>query len=310
MRIVGVWIGIVCLFFLWQTLTYQGLIARVAEWQFIIFDRYWPTLTFVAVSALFSSPLIAMLWILRMRQRRDESLSPANVDDERHLLGRLSRLYGLFLGIALGSLAAALICLVLRWQLPTDQGTPRSIVIGSPDALGPVEGPAVITGYVDLGETAQFNENLLLVKRTLYFAPVRAAKDDRSPIRYFVQVRRNDRKTDYDPITFPDKPERVKVWRFRLDHLDFTPYTNGVLRHNGLPGEIGRLYRYAGHDLASDNYVLFSARATIGWSYYVLAAEFALSALISGAVAMMAYRRRRKVSHDVRKNNMLASAQT
>ncbi|MCW2381610.1 hypothetical protein [Sphingobium sp. B2D3C] len=294
-RLLGFWIALVSLFFLFQALDYRGLIARLAEWQFLHFDRYWPTLTFVAVTALFSAPLIAAVWLLRTRQRRTESFGPARQDDLRIVKGRLARLQGFFAGVCVGSLLAAVIVLILRLQLPSDEGTPRSIVVGSPDAIAPVEGRAVITGSIDLRETAQFNEDLLLVKRSLYFAPVRSGPDDRSPLRYFVEVRRNDVPEGYHPITFPKDEDLVRVWRFRLSHLVFTPYLDGVLRREALPGEIVNLYRHAGYDVEDDNFVLFSGLDKLTWRYNVLAAEFGISALISGLAAFIFGRRRRQV---------------
>lgn len=299
-RFLGFWIAIASLFFLFQALDYRGIIRRLAEWQFLHFDRYWPALTFIAVTTAFCTPLVLAVWLLRVRQRRSETFGPARIDDARILRGRLARLQGLFAGIGAGSLLAALVVLVLRLQLPSDSGTPRSIVLGSPDAIAPVEGRAVITGTVDLRETAQFNENLLLVKRTLYFAPVRASAQDEEPLRYFVEVRREDSKGPYDPIRFPKEDDLVRVWRFHVPGIVFTPYMDGVLRRRALPGEIVNLYRHAGYDVDSDTYVLFSARDKLSWRYYVLAAEFGLAALIAGLLAFIFARRKRAVTARIR----------
>lgn len=295
-RVLGFWIAIVSLFFLFQALDYRGLIARLAEIQFLHFDRYWPTLTFVAVVTLFSLPLILAVWLLRVRQRRTESFGPARQDDLRIVKGRLARLQGFFAGVSAGSLLAAIIIVIMRLQLPSDEGMPRSIVVGSPDAIAPMEGRAVITGNVDLRETAQFNENLLLVKRSLYFAPVRASADDKGPLRYFVEVRRNDVPEGFHPIEFPKDEELVRVWRFQLSHLVFTPFMDGLLRRQALPGEIVNLYRHAGYEVDDDNYVLFSGPGKLTWRYNVLAAEFGISALISAIAAFIFGRRRRTVA--------------
>ena len=295
-QLLGFWIVLVSLYFLFQALDYRGLIARLAEWQFMHFDRYWPTLTFVAVTSLLCAPLVMLIWLMRVRQRRDETLGPARIDDGRIVRGRLARLQGFFTGIAVGSVLAAVIVLIMRLQLPVDSGTPRSIVLGSPDAIAPVEGRAVITGAVDLRETSQFNENLLLVKRTLYFAPVRTGPGDRGPLRYFVEVKRTDVRDGYNRIHFPEKDDLVHVWRFRVPGIEFTPYMNGVLRRRALPGEIANLYRYAGYRVDKDNYVLFSSLDKLTWRYYVLAAEFAISAVLSGIAAFIFARRKRAVA--------------
>ena len=296
-QLLGFWIAITSLFFLLQALNYRGIVGQLAEWQFLHFDRYWPTLTFVAVTALFSAPLILAVWLLRVRQRRTEAFGPARIDDGRIIKGHLARLQGLFSGIAVGSLLAAIIILVMRLQLPSDEGMPRSIVLGSPDAIAPVEGRAVITGAVNVDEVSQFNENLLLVKRTLYFAPVRSGTDPKEPLRYFVEVRRDDVKGPYNPIKFNRKrEEEIHFWRFRVPGIEFTPYMQGVLRRHALPGEIANLYRYAGYVVDEDNYVLFSSEAKLSWRYYVLAAEFGLSAIVSAIAAFIFSRRKRRVS--------------
>jgi len=307
-RFLGFWIALVSLFFLFQALDYRGIIARLAELQFLHFDRYWPTLTFVAVTALFSSPLILACWLLRVRQRHSEQFGPARIDDGRIVRGRLARVQGLFAGISAGSLLAAIIVLVMRLQLPSDEGSPRSILLGSPDAIAPVEGRAVITGSVDLSETSQFNESVLLVKRTLYFAPVRpTGADPKEPLRYFVEVRRNDLRPGYHEIDFPERDRLVHVWRFELPEQVFTPYMQGVLRRRALPGEIANMYRYTGYLVDSDNYVLFSSGDRLNWRYYVLAAQFALSALIAGIVAAIFGWRKRAVTRRLREEAAAAA---
>ncbi len=309
-RLLGFWIALVSLFFLFQALDYRGLVGRLAEWQFLHFDRYWPTLTFVALTALFCLPLILAVWLLRVRQRRDEGFGPARIDDGRIIRGRLTRLQGFFAGVAAGSLLAAIIVLVMQLQLPINEGSARSLILGTSDAIAPVEGGAVITGEVDLSEVAQFNENLLLVKRTLYFAPVRGPRDraNGEPLRYFVEVKRTDVKGPYDKINFPEGEDMVHVWRFRVPGITFTPYMNGLLTRRTLPGEIENLYRYAGYEVDADNYVLFSSRERLTWRYYVLAAEFGISALISAILAFVFGRRKRAVTQRVREEGELTGA--
>lgn len=290
----GVWITIVSLFFLLESLDYRGIVRRLAEWEFLHFDRYWPTLTFVAMAALFASPLLLLVWLLRVRQRHDERNGPARFDDRHILLNRLARLRGLFGGIAVGSLLAALIAFIMGLQQPGNGPVVRSVVVGSNDAVAPPDGRTVLTGDVDLGQVAQFNENLLLFKRTLYFAPILPGPGAKGPLRYFVEVKRNDVKGDYNQINFPkDKKKLVRVWRFHVPGISFTPYTQGVLRHNALPGEIVNLYRYAGFDVAKDDYVLFRARERLTWRDNVVAIQFALSAILSALATLVFTRRQR-----------------
>lgn len=293
--VLGLWLVLVGYFFLRQALDYRGLVADLAEYQFLHFDRYWPSFTFIALTTLCTAPLVALLWVIRARQRRNERLGPARIDDHRIMLGRLNRLANFFLGVALG----CLICVgIIGYQLlnvPSDDHEARSIVIGSPDALAPADGRAVLTGSVDLAETAQFNEDLLLVKRTLYFAPIRSGPNDTSPLRYFVQVRRDDVKGRFNPIVFPEGDDGVYAWRFRVRNIGFTPYLDGMLQRGALPGEISNLYRYAGYEVDRDNYVLFRSSEPIRWRLQMLGGEFLIVAILAGLVAMLFARRHRTV---------------
>jgi hypothetical protein len=293
------WVIVVSLVFLWQALEYRGLVAWLAELQFLQWDRYWPTLTFVALTTLFSTPMLLFVGLMRADQRRNDKLRAAQLDDERQLLGRTERLYEFFLAVALGSLAAVALCLFLMFRLPGERGPVRSVVMGSPDAIAPIDGRSTITGAVNLAETSQFNENLLLVKRTLYFAPVLSGNNPKEPLRYFVEVRREDVPPGYNRIAFPEEKDDVHVYRFRVPEVAFSPYMNGMLKRNALPGEIVHLYRYAGYKVAPDNFVLFRSADQLRWRYYMLAGQFAISAIIAGLFAIYVRRRRRKLRDTV-----------
>ncbi|GEM_PF-1085087 len=298
--LLGLWLVLVGYYFLRQALDYRGIVAMLAEYQFLHFDRYWPTFTFLTLTVLCTTPLVALLWIVRQRQKRSEKLAAARIDDHRIMLGRLNRLQNFFAGIGAGCLICVGVILFQTLDLPPDDLTPRSIVIGSPDAIAPADGRAVLTGAVDIGETAQFNENLLLVKRTLYFAPIRSGPDDKAPLRYFVEVRRDDKTGRFHPIMFPEGDDLVYAWRFRVRDLAFTPYLDGMLRRHALPGEIIRLYRHAGYEVAPDTYVLFRSNEPIRWRHQMLAGEFLIVAVLAGLLALFFRRRRRVVRRLVR----------
>jgi hypothetical protein len=310
LRLLGLWLALVGFYFLGQTLAYRGLVADLAEYQFLHFDRYWPTFTFLALTILCTAPFFIILWVIRARQRRSERLGPARIDDQRIMLGRVGRLQNFFAGLAIGCLICVGIIIVQMSTLPSDDYEPRSIVIGSPDALGPADGRAVLTGSVDLSETAQFNEDLILVRRTFYFAPIRSGPKDKSPLKYFVQVRRDDArgKASFNPIVFPEGDDKVRGWRFRVRNIAFTPYMNGVLQRGALPGEIANLYRYAGYDVDRDRYVLFASNEPIRWRLQVLAGEFLIASVLAALVALLFARRRRKIRRIVRAQAEVAGA--
>jgi hypothetical protein len=298
----GFWLVLVGYFFLRQAIDYRGLVAHLAEYQFLYFDRYWPTFTFIALTVLCTAPLITLLWVIRARQKRSEKLRAARNDNHRTLLGRAGRLQYFFGGVGLGSLICVGIIAFQMLDLPKDEWAPRSIVLGSPDAIAPADGRAVLTGSVDLAETSQFNENLLLVKRTFYFAPIKAGPKDTGPLRYFVQVRRDDRRGQgrFNPIVFPEGNDKVYAWRFRVDGIAFTPYRDGVLKRYALPGEIANLYRYAGYEVDKDNYVLFESSEPIRWRQQVLAGQFLIAALLAALLCLHFFRRGRRINKMMR----------
>ncbi len=298
LRLLGLWLALVAYYFLGEALSYRGFVADLAEYQFLHFNRYWPTFTFALLTTLCSTPFILVLGLIRARQRRNERLGNARIDDHRIMLGRLNRLQNFFAGASLG----CAICVgILGFQiltLPSDAYDPRSIVIGSPDAIAPGDGRAVLTGSVDVTETAQFNEDLMLVRRSFYFAPIRSGPDDKSPLRYFVQVRRDDSKNRFDPL--PEARKDVRVPYFRIKGIAFTPYRDGVLKRGALPGEIASLYRAAGYQVDRDNYVLFASNEPIRWRLQMLAGEFLILAIVAALVALLFARRRRAVRKMIR----------
>jgi len=298
LRLLGLWLALVGYYFLREALAYRGFVADIAEYQFLHFNYYWPTFTFAVLTTLCTAPFIIILVLIRARQRRSERFGRARIDDHRIMLGRLNRLQNFFAGVALGCLICVGILAFQTLTLPSDEYGPRSIVIGSPDSLGPADGRAVLTGSVDVAETAQFNEDLVLVRRSFYFAPIRSAADDKSPLRYFVQMRRDDSKARYDPL--PEKGTDVLVPRFRVKGIAFTPYLDGVLKRGALPGEIAGLYRAAGYKVDRDNYVLFSSNEPIRWRLQMLAGEFLIVAILAAVVALLFARRRRTVRKLVR----------
>lgn len=310
LRLLGLWLALVGYYFLRQALGYSGFVADLAEYQFLHFDRYWPTFTFLALTTLCTAPFFAILWVIRARQKRSERYGPARIDDQRIMLGRVGRLQNFFAGMSAGCALCVAIIVFQILTLPSDSYAPRSIVIGSPDALGPADGRAVLTGSVDVAETAQFNEDLILVKRTFYFAPIRSGPHDPSPLKYFVQVRRDDArgKGRFNPIVFPEGDDRVRAWRFRVRGIAFTPYVNGVLQRGALPGEIANLYRYAGYDVDRDNYVLFSSNEPIRWRLQMLAGEFLIAAVLAALVALFFTRRRGKIRRIVRETEEAVAA--
>jgi hypothetical protein len=70
----------------------------------------------------------------------------------------------------------------------------------------------------------------------------------------------------------------------------------GILKPQALPGELVRLFRYAGVDVAPDYQVLFATRDSLTWPYRVIAVELSVVALLCAAAALglHLYRERRR----------------
>ena len=68
----------------------------------------------------------------------------------------------------------------------------------------------------------------------------------------------------------------------------------GVLKRNGLPGEIVRLFRYAGYQVDEPHYVLFVEPAAMRWPYLATAVQLLIGALLVLALGLF---QRRRVRH-------------
>ncbi len=259
------WAAIVALIALWQTLTYSGAVAIAAEWQFDRFGRYFPALTLIVLAALFGSPV---LFLLRRRPRRhdDPGVALAIAAERQACL-----LLRILLWLAGGFCLAALVALALVLFLPATTGAPLRVTVGAPGSISPDEGPTRLVGAVQYDRTSAFDGNLLLFRRSFRFAPVQPIGRPSSDLRYFIEL-------GPDEHIAPVSAERT-----------------GILRRGSLPGEIIRLYRYAGYELTKPHYVLYQSRTSMRWPYYVTAAHLAFVALVLGLASAFQYGRWRKI---------------
>ncbi|GGB24301.1 hypothetical protein GCM10011380_12300 [Sphingomonas metalli] len=262
--LIGGWGVVVALFLLWQTLTYRGLIALAAEWQFNTFGRYYPSLTYILLAALIASPV---LWLLRGRTAQSEpAVAPA-------LLPGLAFIRTI-IGVGAGCFAACLVVLIAMVSLPDDQGVPERIVLGTPAAANPPRtGPTILVGTVVRDRTAGLNQELLVARRTIRFAPLIGPGSGREAIRFFVEIGPNE-----DAATL--RPDGLR---------------QGVLRRHGLPGELEKLFRYAGYDLAQPYYTLYASTAGLRWPYRVAAGQLAIVGLICLLAAGLLHLRRERL---------------
>lgn len=267
------WAIFIALFLLWQLFTYRGLMALAAEWEFNTFGRYYPALTYVLLVVLLASPI---LWLLRTRRPRVDGAAPmpAVVAPPARLPGRT--FIRVILGVAIGCAVGAVIALLGMLAQPDDQGAAARITIGSAAASTPAEGPTVVVGDVIGERVAGLSEDLFLARRSFRFVPmVSPGSGGIETIRYFAEV---------------DATNTIAAAR-RAGSL------TGILKHEALPGELVRLFRYAGFEVADDYQVLFAKRDTIQWPYRVVASELALVALLCALGALGLHVRRERLRH-------------
>ncbi|MEG3174724.1 hypothetical protein U1872_00665 [Sphingomonas sp. RB3P16] len=243
------WAILISLFFLWESVNYSGAMALLAEWQFNVFGSFYPSATYLVLIALLASP--GLLLFLRVRKREsDQRLGLATLRSAivfRRVL----------LGTGAACLAAAAATLLLILTLPTSVGPPQRIDLARPVISLPSEGPSTIDGAILYDRVAAFNEDVIVAHHNVRYAPIVAPGSSSTTLQFFVEL---------PPETAP--------------RATGTTSMTGVLKRDGLPGEIVRLYRYAGFTVEPPYYVLFASDHEMRWPYIELAIELGIGALV------------------------------
>ena len=249
-----VWVVFIVLFFLWQTIAYFGVVALVAEWQFNEFGTYRPALTYV----LFILLLAPLPLLFRRRRKRAVAGEATEMAAEQspHAVRSTSRVARLLSYSGIASFCVALVSLAATLMLPSDGGPLQRLTASDTLPAEPGEGATELGGKILYNRTAAFDENLWIIRRNTRFAPVIEEGADETAIRYFVELAPDEKAS-------PGKSVR-----------------RGILKRNGLPGELLRLYRYAGFRVFPNHYVLFSSAEPMRWPYFILAVEFALGGIL------------------------------
>ena len=263
-----IWMALVALFLLWQATTYQGIMSFVGEWQFNAVGRHYATFNYVFLVFLLCLP--GYLLFLRPGRR------PGTERPEASLFRSARAFLRTLIGISAALGASVLFALGLMLRLPSQQGPVRRVDAAQPNAVPPEEGPTILSGQIIYERTAGFDEDLLFAKRSFRFAPVVGSRQGSNEIRYFVQL--------------PPADEHGQV--------SDTPMV-GVLKRNGLPGEVLRLFRYAGYQVDDPNYVLFIEPSAMRWPYIATIVQFVVGALLALGVALLQRRRVRQIDRRV-----------
>ncbi len=258
-------------FVLWQSLTYTGLVLRLGEWQFDRFERYFPTLTFIALTALFSLPALVALALVR---RRDGDTPPPEAVRRANAIDAATQLMRLLFAVGVVGVGAAIASLLMLVTLPTSAGAPRDVRVGTAEALAPEEGHVRLVGTIGVDRVARFDESLLVIRREIFVAPV-IDRGQQAPLRYFVML----------------QPIDAQARRF-------APVRPGILRQAALPREIVHLYRRARYAVADTPYLLFASDRDLRWRYIVFAGEALVLALVALLFAEVQRRRRDRLARE------------
>lgn len=263
--LLAVWIVIVVLVVLWESIHYRGIVAVLGEWQYDTIGVYYPALTCVVLILLLSLPGYALF--PRPALRGDSArLGSGLVRSARLLLRTLMAIGG---GLAL--LAAAMIVAMLL--LPRGAGPVQKLVLDRPMVALPTEGPTEIDGAILYERTAAYNTSQLITRRNARYAPIVVPGVQDRDLRFFVEL---------PPVDSVTRRGTVSI--------------TGILKRNALPGEIADLYRYAGYRVEQPLFVLYPDAASLRRPYLVVAAQLAIAALLVFALAALQWRRLRRLT--------------
>lgn len=257
------WVALVGLVLLWQTATYDSAMSVAAEWQFNAIGRYYPVLSYLVIVLALTLPLLLLFGRARPPVGR-----PIDTALFRSLHSFSRALFG-FAGVV--AVLAAGVLLSILW-LPDDKGPPQDVVLDQAVVL-PREGLTRLTGNIAYDRTSAFDEDLIVARRNRRFAPMTAPGTNARDLQFFVEL-----------------PPATEANRGGVRTM------TGVLKRDGLPGEIVRLYRYAGYRVEEPLYVLFTGTRSLRWARLVIAGELLIAAILVGLLGLWQRRRTQKIA--------------
>lgn len=269
--LVAVWIAIVAAVFLWQAATYESVMSVFAEWQFNAIGRYYPAFSYLLLTLILTLPLL--LVFARPRKQTTRPLDVATLRSASTFSRALFAFAGALLVVAIGVLLSIL-------RLPDDKGPLQEVTLDQAVVVMPEEGLTRLTGAIAYDRTTAFDEELIVTGRNRRFAPMTAQGADPTDLQFFVEL---------PPATDANR-QGVRTM-------------TGVLQRGGLPGEIIRLYRYAGHRVEEPYFVLFTGTRSIRWARFVIAGQLIIAGVLVGALGLWQRRRSRKLTESVRVEN-------
>lgn len=271
--VAAAWVLVVLAFFGLQLDMYEGLTSSLAEWQYSYLGQYLPWLTFLALFAMCTLPVVLVLAYLRHRVRR--ALAP-EVPALVHTVMRAETAMLNFLSVC----ASAVLLIgfgVFVWTMffPQMQTPDRAITVAAAAVPAPGNGNVRLTGTVLYGRTAKYQQDVMLIERVMYFAPVAQASSEAGAGQFFVEL----------PNSTPPSGPQARLATF-----------NGILVRDGLPGPIRQLYKAVGINVTEQHYVLFTSRVSLCWPYYVVALNCLVMGLILTILALFQRKRLKTIS--------------
>lgn len=266
------WVVLLVLFLLWQAVTYRGLQAMAAEWEFEKLGAYHPAITFQILLLVLASPMI--IWELYRRRQHSRS-DPSIQQRHDYAIAAARRLHKLISTLCIiTALCALVIGIYVLVGLPSATGPVQRVIVTGNEAAPPL-GPVELDGNILDSKVAASTENLLGKGRVSRFAPVVATGASQSSFAYFVEL--------------PANP--------RLSGSQSARTARGILQRGGLPDGLEHLYRSAGFTIAPEYYVLFASSASMRRPYLADMTELLILSAFLGLIAwVISLRIRRLIS--------------
>lgn len=260
------WGLVVIAVLVWQSYSYTGVFAWLAEWQFRRFDRMFPVATIFLLTSLLILPALLLIgWRLRKRRRLYGRASLGLLILRGTFLGKwLAILSGLFFLVAVGLAMFGLS------MLSGDDQPVRNLSLANPSLSAGREVQAL--AWVRSDRVGYYRERLIFTERDLYVAPLTAGESP-SDIQVFLEV----------------SPAKEAVAAKRR-------VIKGFLREAALPGALERLYQDAGYRIKRPTYLVFKAGASARWPYLSAAADLAMIGLLLALGALLTRRHIRALS--------------
>lgn len=262
------WSIIVLGVLIWQAILYRGMVAQIGEWQFSRFSRYFPFATIILLFWLFTLPLYVVLFrrFRRWGRRLGRSEQGIAMRVER------ARFWRTWLTATTALLVIASVTTIGHaWTIGSLADKELPVTIGAPDSARPGEGLRRVRGLALLDRIAVYSENYVVARRDFAVVPFVASNAGGKTLTYFVQV-------DRPQAGFPKMSE-----------------ASGFLRQERLPGALRVLYNKAGYRVTAPAWILYRGVPDARWTHLRIAGAIAISAIVTGFLALQQMRRLRRL---------------